>query len=145
MIGMNIRILRKKNKMSQEILAEKVYVSRQTIAKWENGDALPDIHKCKMLADIFQVTLDQLSSDINEEDVQQLGPKGKHFFGVVKVGERGQIVIPKDARERYDIQAGDKLIVLGEDETKGIAVLKSDAFLEFAEMIRNAESQEESE
>jgi len=53
MIGMNIRILRKKNKMSQEQLAEKVNVSRQTVAKWENGEALPDIFKCKILADIF--------------------------------------------------------------------------------------------
>jgi AbrB family looped-hinge helix DNA binding protein len=139
MIGMNIRILRKKNKLSQEILAEKVNVSRQTVAKWENGEALPDIHKCKMLADIFQVTLDQLSGNMSEEEVEQLGPKGKQFFGVVKVGERGQIVIPKQAREMYQIHAGDKLVMLGEDATKGIAIIKSDSFLEFAEMIRRAE------
>lgn len=145
MIDMNIRVLRKKNKMSQEILAEKVNVSRQTVAKWENGEALPDILKCKMLADIFQVTLDQLSSNMREEEVEQLGPKGKHFFGVVKVGERGQIVIPKQARERYQIQAGDKLVVLGEDATKGIAVLKSEGFLEFADIIRKAADQEETE
>ncbi|KAB8125670.1 helix-turn-helix domain-containing protein [Gracilibacillus oryzae] len=145
MIGMNIRLLRKRNKMSQEILAERLNVSRQTIAKWENDEALPDLQKGKMLADIFRISLDQLSNDLQEEEVQQLGPKGKHFFGVVKVGERGQIVIPKQARDRYGIQAGDKLIVLGEDETKGIAVLKSDAFLEFAEMIRQAEDQEETE
>ncbi|SES09920.1 looped-hinge helix DNA binding domain-containing protein, AbrB family [Gracilibacillus ureilyticus] len=145
MIGMNIRILRKKNKMSQETLAEKVNVSRQTIAKWENGEALPDIHKCKILAELFDITLDQLSSDMDTEDVQQMGPKGKHFFGVVKVGERGQIVIPKDARERYGIHAGDRLIVLGEDDSQGIAVLKSETFLEFAELIRKAEDKEETE
>lgn len=58
MIGMNIRVLRKKHKLSQEQLAEKVNVSRQTVAKWENGEALPDIYKYKILADIFQVTLD---------------------------------------------------------------------------------------
>lgn len=139
MIGMNIRILRKKNKMSQEVLAEKIDVSRQTVAKWENEEALPDIEKCKMLADIFQVTLDQLSRNMSEEEVESIGPKGKHFFGVVKVGERGQIVIPKQARELYGIHAGDKLIVLGEDITKGIAILKSDGFLEFAEMIRRTE------
>ncbi|MDQ0231862.1 helix-turn-helix domain-containing protein [Metabacillus malikii] len=140
MIGMNIRILRKKNKWSQEMLAEKVDVSRQTVAKWENGEALPDIHKCKNLAALFQVSLEQLAEDMNEEEVEQLGPKGKQFFGVVKVGERGQIVIPKQARDLYQIQAGDKLIVLGEDATKGIAVLKSEGFLEFADMIRRAET-----
>lgn len=142
MIGMNIRVLRKKNKMNQERLAEKLDVSRQTVAKWENDEALPDIHKCKMLADIFQVTLEQLSGNMSEDEVEQLGPKGKQFFGVVKVGERGQIVIPKQAREMYQIQAGDRLIVLGEDSTKGIAILKSDGFLEFADMIRRAEPEE---
>lgn len=140
---MNIRILRKKHKMSQELLAERVDVSRQTIAKWENDEALPDIQKCKRLADIFQVSLEQLSSDMNAEEAERLGPKGKHFFGVVKVGERGQIVIPKQAREMFQIHAGDKLVVLGEDVTKGIAILKTDSFLEFAEMIRKAEEESE--
>jgi AbrB family looped-hinge helix DNA binding protein len=143
MIGMNIRVLRKKNKMSQEQLAERVGVSRQTVAKWENEEALPDIHKCKMLAEIFQVTLDQLSGSMSEEEVEHLGPKGKQFFGVVKVGERGQIVIPKQARDMYQIHAGDKLVVLGEDVTKGIAILKTDSFLEFADLIRKAEAAEE--
>ncbi|MET4558864.1 AbrB family looped-hinge helix DNA binding protein [Lysinibacillus parviboronicapiens] len=145
MIGMNIRVLRKRHKLSQEQLAEKVKVSRQTIAKWENEEAIPDIYKCKILGDIFQVTVDQLSRNMNEEEANQISPKGKQFFGVVKVGERGQIVIPKQAREMYQIRAGDKLVVLGEDATKGIAVLKSDGFLEFAEMIRNAESKDEVE
>lgn len=139
MIGMNIRVLRKKHKLSQEQLAEKVDVSRQTVAKWENDEALPDINKCRLLGDIFQITVDQLSRNMTEEEVNRLGPKGKQFFGVVKVGERGQIVIPKQAREMYQITPGDKLIVLGEDATKGIAVLKSESFLEFAEIIRNAE------
>jgi AbrB family looped-hinge helix DNA binding protein len=143
MIGMNIRALRKKNKMSQEALAERIDVSRQTIAKWENDEALPDIHKCRLLAEIFQVSLDQLSSDMSEDEAKQLGPQGKHFFGVVKVGERGQVVIPKQARDMFQIHPGDKLIVLGEDATKGIALLNSDRFLEFAELIRKAEPKEE--
>ncbi|MCR5658050.1 MAG: AbrB/MazE/SpoVT family DNA-binding domain-containing protein [Bacteroidales bacterium] len=53
---------------------------------------------------------------------------GKYIFGVVKVGERGQIVIPKEAREQYDIKAGDNLMVLGDD--KGIALLKTEVFQE---------------
>ena len=51
---------------------------------------------------------------------------GKFIFGVVKVGERGQIVIPKEAREQYDIKAGDSLMVLGDE--KGIAMLKTEVF-----------------
>lgn len=139
MIDMNIRVLRKKNKLSQEQLAERVDVSRQTVAKWENGEALPDIYKCKILSETFQVTLDQLSNEMSEEELSHLAPKGKQYFGVVEVGECGQIVIPKQAREMYQVHAGDKLVVLGEDATKGIAILKSEGFLEFAEMIRNEE------
>ena len=51
---------------------------------------------------------------------------GKYIFGVVKVGERGQIVIPKEAREVYGIKAGDSLLVLG--DTKGMAVIKTEIF-----------------
>lgn len=51
---------------------------------------------------------------------------GKYIFGVVKVGERGQIVIPKEARELYEIKAGDSLMVLGDQ--RGIAMLKTEVF-----------------
>lgn len=58
-------------------------------------------------------------------------PKGKHIFGTVKVGERGQIVIPKEARELFDIKSGDTLLVLG-DENQGIAIVKSDVMKDIA-------------
>ena len=51
---------------------------------------------------------------------------GKYIFGVVKVGEKGQIVIPKDARKQYDIQPGDTLMMLGDQ--RGIALLKTEVF-----------------
>lgn len=63
-------------------------------------------------------------------------PKGKHIFGTVKVGERGQIVIPKEARELFNIKPGDTLLVLG-DEEKGIAISKADVMREIALKILN--------
>ncbi|MBO6046016.1 MAG: AbrB/MazE/SpoVT family DNA-binding domain-containing protein [Bacteroidales bacterium] len=51
---------------------------------------------------------------------------GKYIFGVVKVGDKGQIVIPKDARNLYGIKPGDALIVLGDE--RGMAILKTEIF-----------------
>ena len=51
---------------------------------------------------------------------------GKYIFGVVKVGDKGQIVIPKDARGIYGIKPGDALIVLGDE--RGMALLKTEIF-----------------
>jgi AbrB family looped-hinge helix DNA binding protein len=56
--------------------------------------------------------------------------KGKYFFGSVKVGERGQIVIPIEARKVFNINPGDKLLVLG-DEKKGIAIAKPSLLMKF--------------
>ncbi|MBP2079128.1 AbrB/MazE/SpoVT family DNA-binding domain-containing protein [Oceanobacillus polygoni] len=70
-------------------------------------------------------------------------PEGKHIFGVVKVGTKGQIVIPKDARDIFDIKPGDSLLMLG-DEKQGIALVKQDAFFEFADAILNAKEIDDS-
>ena len=60
--------------------------------------------------------------------------KTKHLFGSVKVGERGQVVIPKEAREIFGIEPGDILLVLGDVE-RGIALVKAEALQEFAKKI----------
>lgn len=52
-------------------------------------------------------------------------PKGKHLFGTVRIGEKGQIVIPKEARELFGIAPGDTLLVLG-DESCGIIISRPD-------------------
>ena len=122
----NLVQLRKLHHLSQEELAEKVGVSRQTLSKWETGESIPDIVRCKQLADVFSVTLDDLVKfESNEFFGLAVPPKGKHVFGVVTVGEKGQIVIPAKARKIFDINAGDQLLILG-DEEQGIAIVKSD-------------------
>ena len=54
------------------------------------------------------------------------------FIVSVKVGPKGQITIPKEAREMFDIKEGETLMVLG-DKQRGIAILKADAFYSVAE------------
>ena len=56
------------------------------------------------------------------------------FVGIAKVGEKGQIVIPKEARAMFDIKSGDSIIVLC-DKEKGIALLKADAIEDLSEKI----------
>lgn len=72
------------------------------------------------------------------------GPDGKYIFGTVKVGERGQIVIPKEARDIFDIKAGDTLLLLG-DEAQGIAIVKNELFRRFAEDILGAQDSPETD
>ena len=132
----NLIQLRKLHQMTQEDLAEVAGVSRQAIAKWEAGESTPDIEKCRLLAEAFDVSLDDL---VNHEPEDNLGlgvaPKGKHLFGLVTVGDKGQIVIPAGARKVFEISPGDKLVVLG-DEGQGMALMKADHFLSLANMVK---------
>ena len=136
MLKDNLVQLRKLNKMTQEDLADKIGVTRQAVAKWESGESSPDLEKSRLLAEVFGVSLDDLVNYASEENMGLgIGPKGKHLFGIVKVGDKGQIVIPARARKIFDINPGDNLVVLG-DEGTGIAIMKSDSFLDIADKIR---------
>ncbi len=131
----NLIQLRKYNRLTQEQLSEKIGVTRQAIAKWEAGDTVPDLDKCKALAEIFGVSLDDLANYEPEKNMNlPIPPKGKHLFGLVTVGEKGQIVIPAKARKIFSISAGEQLVVLG-DESQGLALMKSDYFLNMADML----------
>ena len=138
MFAENLTELRKLHNMSQEELAEKINVSRQTLSKYETGESLPDIEKCVAMANVFEVSVDDL---VNYKKESAFGlnvpPKGKHIFGMVKVGEKGQIVIPAKARKVFDIQPGDNLIVLG-DEGQGIALIKEKGLLELLHMAQSS-------
>lgn len=70
-------------------------------------------------------------------------PDGKKYiFGTVKVGEKGQIVIPKEARDVFGIKPGDTLLLLG-DEDQGIAIVRNDLFKQFAQDILEAQNRTE--
>lgn len=135
MLSENLLTLRKLHKFSQEFVADHVGVSRQAVAKWETGETSPDIYSCKALADLYNVTLDDLVNFSEKNTGLPVPPKGKHIFGVVTVGEKGQIVIPKKAREIFEIQAGDNLVILG-DEDQGIAIIKSSEMIELMQNIQ---------
>ena len=129
MLKENISMLRSVNGYSQEKVAEKIGVSRQAYAKWEKGETVPDVERCQKLAELYGVTIDSLVNYSDKIGTTTLtpGPKGKHIFGTTKINDRGQVVIPKKARELFGINNGDSLVVLG-DEAEGIALIKADIF-----------------
>lgn len=131
----NLHQLRKLNKMTQEELADRIGVSRQAIAKWESGETVPDLENSRRIAETFRVSLDDLVNFSSGIPSLPVPPRGKHIFGVVKVGEKGQVVIPAKAREVFGIKPGDGLIVLG-DENQGIAMLPESNFFKMAEEIK---------
>ena len=68
-------------------------------------------------------------------------PKGK-FISTVKVGEKGQIVIPKPARDMFSIKPGDTVLLLA-DEDRGIAIVSNDVYMNFAEAIFDAQDRKD--
>ncbi len=71
-LGSNLYQARKKAGLSQEGVAERLGVSRQTISKWETGETLPDIRQSKRLAVLYKLTLDELIDfDLDVQEVQE--------------------------------------------------------------------------
>ena len=136
MLSDNLAELRRSKKFSQEQVAEALDVSRQAVAKWESGKTVPDLNKCIALAELYGVSLDDLVQYDSRAAGLPIPPKGKHLFGTVTIGEKGQIVIPKKARELFDLHPGDDLLVLGE-EGNGLALMRADVLLGLLEQLKN--------
>lgn len=72
-LGNNLFNARKKSGLSQEDVAEKLGVSRQTISKWETNETLPDIRQAKRMALLYKLSLDELISfDIDIKEIEDV-------------------------------------------------------------------------
>ena len=129
MLKENLVILRNIHGFSQEAIAEKINISRQAYAKWESGATVPDIEKCKRLADIYGITIDSLirTETMDGKEIIPPAPKGKNIWGSVVMNERGQLIIPKAVRDRFGLTGGQRLIVLSDDQ-EGIALVPAERF-----------------
>ncbi len=116
-----------KSGLTQEELAEKMGVSRQAVAKWERGESIPDIDSCMKLADIYGTTVDMLVRSIGK---QEHTGDGKHVFGLTRVNAKGQVTLPSSCRKVFDIKPGDIMLVLGDEEKGGIAMVKMGGFMD---------------
>lgn len=124
----NLVVLRHYHGYSQEYIAEKIGISRQAYAKWENGKTVPDIEKCILLSEFYGVTVDSLiKTQKLEGRIIPPSPKGKSIWGTVTINERGQLVIPKAARDVFGLSGGQRLVVLT-DENEGLALVPVELF-----------------
>ena len=82
-LGKQIYELRKKANLSQEQLAEKVGVSRQTISKWELGETAPDIKQAQVLSQVFSVSLDELTGNDTKEVIYKKVSNTEKLAGLI--------------------------------------------------------------
>lgn len=129
MLKENLVMLRGLHGFSQEEIAERIGISRQAYAKWETGATVPDIEKCRLLAEVYGITLDSLAnSDAAQGGASVPAPKGKNIWGSVTINDRGQVVIPKGARDKFQLVGRTRLIVLSDEE--GVALVPAERFEE---------------
>ncbi len=130
MLKDNLVMLRKIHGYSQEEIAEKIGISRQAYAKWEKGLTIPDVEKCGLLAEVYGTTIDSLVKTTTADGIGMIppAPRGKNIWGSVTINDRGQIVIPKGARDWFGLTGGQRLIVVSDEA--GIAMIPADSFEE---------------
>lgn len=128
MLSENLYTLRRQRKLTQEQVAAQVGVSRQALSKWETGESVPDVGNCLALADFYDVSLDDLVRYRPGKDGLPIPPRGKHCFGTVTVGDRGELTLPQKALEMLQLQPGEELLLLGE-EGNGLALTRKEGFL----------------
>ena len=137
LLARNLAALRRANGFTLEEVAARVGTTRQAVGKWELGESLPDLPHTAALAELYGVTVDALISHNESALGYPVPPKGKHIFGIVTVGERGEIVLPERAREIFGLQRGSQLVVLGSETAgeRGIALVESELMFSYAEKI----------
>ena len=106
----NLRAFRKQKEFSQEYLAEKMNVSRQTISKWENGTAMPDLKKLTDLASLFDVSMDEL-----------LGTSAPDYK--TSVSDNSELEILKQAFDEYKAKNKKMTIIFGAVSTVLVVAL----------------------
>jgi len=146
-LAKNLSTLRRSAGISQEKAAQSVGVTRQALAKWESGETTPDVLCCDRLAELYGVSLDDLLHFEQKPNSLSPPPRGKYVFGVAQMGERGQIVIPKRARELFGLERGSTLVVLGDTNpgTAGIALVPARLLTELWDVARQMQPDEDEE
>ena len=127
-IADNLKVLRYKNGYTMEALAEIISVSRQSVAKWECGDSVPDIVNCVKLASLYKISLDELVNlslkDVISNDFEQ---EDGRICGVLEIQPENMLHMPDAVMHMFGLHSGDKVLLLA-DKKQGMAQVKCSHF-----------------
>ena len=125
--------------MTQEDLAERMNVSRQSVAKWESGESVPDVIKCGELARIFGLHIEDIAvTFMRPEEQEGYRPKNKYIFGKCTITDR-KIDIPEEAMKVFGLKEGDELVLFGDIE-QGMALVPLSTVTDFIQELESAPS-----
>lgn len=127
-ISENLKFLRYRNGYTLEAIAEIISVSRQSVAKWESGDSVPDVMNCIKLASLYKISLDELvNSPLKNIVAENFATDGSRICGVLELSPDSTIRVPDVVKQAFNIHCGDKLLLLA-DKNQGIALVKCSKF-----------------
>jgi len=127
-IAENLKTLRYKNGYTLEAIAEIISVSRQSVAKWEVGDSVPDIINCVKLASLYKISLDELvNRPLKDAINSDFATTNGRICGVLDISDENTIRIPEAVMEMFNIHQNDKVLLLA-DKKQGIALVKCSRF-----------------
>ena len=110
-LGNHLFHARKKKGLSQEEVAEKLGISRQTVSKWEAGQSYPDFTRLVMLSDFFDMTLDELVKDIDVQEVRENSLTNEKIDSIYRVSQEVDSIFQN--KRMKDIIKGIKWFIVG--------------------------------
>lgn len=89
--------LRKTNNLTQEEMAKKLFVTRQAVSRWENGETIPNVDTLKLISNIFDISINSLITDNKLNDIQNDKINSNRFLGFAELYENSRPTIPNQA------------------------------------------------
>jgi len=127
-IADNLKLLRYRSGYTLEAIAEIISVSRQSVAKWESGDSVPDIVNCVKLASLYKISLDELvNKPLTAAVSGEFSTGCGRICGVLEISGEGCVRLPDSVMELFDLQPGGKVLLLA-DQRQGLALVKCSQF-----------------
>lgn len=108
--------LRKTNNLTQDEMAKKLFVTRQAVSRWENGETIPNVDTLKLISNIFDISINSLITDNKLNDIQNDKINSNRFLGFAQLYEKSRPAVPASACDmvmNYLEQKPEQIVDLG--------------------------------